>query len=145
MAGVWDYSTLCSKEEFTRFLRLLNFFQSFLPDAALLLYSVDEPDEEKGSLFGEKSNKILLTNPKGSPQCCHSSASVPVCLSSLKYRLHRDPHWSVLMQQGVHFHSGDVKDQNTQDFTKNTIFMPQFWPGDVKMACRLCQTCQNGF
>ena len=32
-----------------------------------------------------------------------------------------------------------------KNFTKNTIFMPQFWPGDVKMASRRCQTRQHTF
>ena len=28
---------------------------------------------------------------------------------------------------------------------KKNIFKPKFWPGNVKMASRQCQTCQNGF
>ena len=49
------------------------------------------------------------------------------------------------MAMGAHFYSDNVKDQNSvlrtpQNFTKNTIIMPQFWPGDVKIASRPCQT-----
>ena len=37
----------------------------------------------------------------------------------------------------AHVYSGDANDQNTRKFhQKFTIFIPQFWPGDVKMASR---------
>ena len=35
---------------------------------------------------------------------------------------------------GSPFYSGD--DQNTKNFIKNTIFIPQFLPGDVKIDYR---------
>ena len=113
------------------------------------------------SAWGNSQNRSLLGDKKIPPQNGHFYFSKNECVwKKLSTELSRNwavRRWEFCFRwrlvkvtlaelaeyfQG-HFYSGNVKDQNTQKFHQNTIFMPQFWPGDVKlakMASRRCQT-----
>ena len=61
-AAVQDCPALRSKEDISKFLGLLNFFRSFLPDAALLLQP--QSDEESAIFVWEKSQQEAFQQAK---------------------------------------------------------------------------------
>ena len=64
MAAVQDYPTPPSKEDISRFLGLLNFFRSFLPNAALLLQPLTSLMKKREVFVWEKSQQDAFQQAK---------------------------------------------------------------------------------
>ena len=74
-AAIQDYPTPCSKEEISRFLSLLNFFWSFLPEAILLLKTLMM--KKKALFLRGKGQQNSFNQAKEA--LLNSAAFVPVC------------------------------------------------------------------
>ena len=75
-------------------------------------------------------NRVHIGTP---PVISHPVITHPQVTCWTRYRIF--PRlWEPIFTQAM------SRTRTPKNFTKNTIFMPQFWPGDVKMASRRCQT-----
>ena len=64
MAAVRDYPAPRSKEDISKFLGLLNFFRSFLPDAALLLQPLTSLMKKSAVFVWEKGQQEAFQQAK---------------------------------------------------------------------------------
>lgn len=84
-AAIQDYPTPCSKEEISIFLRLLNFFRSFSPAAALLLQPLTNLMKKKALFVWGKEQRDSFDQAKeallNSVGLQHLSPSAQVCLN----------------------------------------------------------------